>query len=146
MFWVFYWHTLSLKDFDLTNINNYLSNKLAIRSEAPSNWSHNDKVMLSNLINLGHQDISQTLDKQKRSNLYGDGRNVEQNPIVAPFVKSPEMMRGGGLLLQALLGKRWNDMQNERQKQAEMILANLIEANAMSNSKEPWRLTFGREF
>ena len=106
---------------------------------APMNYT--DAILYGNLMQNINRDMTQTY------------KNVavgatEQNPILAGNAQNKDFLQAMGLLGGGLLGNRWASMDNENQRRIEMVVANIIQANAMAQSDpyHEWQLQYGVNF
>jgi len=110
---------------------------------APMNYT--DAILYGNLIENIDKDVRQTYDHR----IYADKNNLdytEYNPLVRGVTDNLDVLKIYGAVSAGLLGKRWGEMQDSNQRQIEMIIANLIEAKALSDSKADWQLQYGVNF
>lgn len=139
------------------HLNNAVEDLSIKSSNLGESWSHNDKVMFANFVNLAQKDITNTILSQdaytKKMPYFNPMDNTwmhkigpEENPLVAPIVNQPDTFRLAGLAGTAYLMNRWSTMDNGLQKSAEILAANLIEAGCLDYGTCSWQLQFGVDF
>jgi len=108
-------------------------------------FNYTDSILYGNLIENIDKDMRQTYEHR----IYADKNNLdytEYNPLVRGVTDNLDALKIYGAVSAGLLGKRWGEMQDSNQRQIEMIIANLIEAKALSDSKADWQLQYGVNF
>lgn len=107
------------------------------------NWNYTDKIMFGNTAEMINRDMQATMNGWPNFK----GENPEEtNPILKGNTDNPNFVGAYGLLMTGLLGDRWLNMENPTQRQIEMLIAQAVEAMALNNSGEPWKVQYGFEF